>query len=109
MARPMSSLSCFPAVLLSVFFLIFAVPAAASDNNPVISQSVTQGGLTCFTITPAEDKKHGNERPSCDGLCGQQGAACTGVTNGAMNPPTKAEDPPVPYFAICRCCKVGGL
>ena len=35
------------------------------------------------------------------------GAACTGVTNGALNPPPKCEDPAPPNFAVCRCCKVG--
>ena len=90
------------AILLTAFLFPMALAYAANDA-PVISPPVTQGGLTCFTITPAEEPK---DRPSCDVLCGQKGAACSGVTNGAYTPPTKCEDPPPRNAAVCRCCKV---
>jgi hypothetical protein len=92
---------------LVLLFSALSLPVLAADDKPKISPSVTQGGMTCFTITPANDRKHWSENPSCDELCGNQNAACSGVTNGAMNPPTKCDDPPPPNFAVCRCCKVG--
>ena len=38
--------------------------------------------------------------------CAAQGAACTGMQNGGMNPPTKCSDPASSSFAVCRCCKI---
>lgn len=95
-----------PLFLLLLFLTAFAFQPAKAEN-PEISPTVTQGGLTCFTITPPEEpRKDYKDRPSCDDLCGKQGAACSGVTNGAYNPPTKCEDPPPRNAAVCRCCKV---
>lgn len=94
---------------LALAFALFLFPMAqtrAANDAPEISPPVAQGGMTCFTITPAEEPKDRKDRPSCDSLCGQHGAACSGVTNGAYNPPTKCEDPAPTFYAICRCCEV---
>lgn len=94
-------------ILIAVIFLTVTMACygvSAKSNASPISETVKQGGLACFTIDPPP---HDNNRPpSCDELCGQHSAACTGVTNGAMNPPTRCSDPPPSDFAICRCCKV---
>ncbi len=93
-------------LLLLALFLLPAAQIRAANDEPVISPPVVQGGMTCFTITPAEEPKDRKDRPSCDDLCNMQSAACAGVTNGAYNPPTKCEDPPPSHYAVCRCCKV---
>ena len=97
--------SLLPPVIYLLVALLAALPVTAKEAAPVVSPSVTQGGLTCFTIKPTAKEK---EPPSCDSLCGERKAACTGVTNGAMNPPTACGDPAPPNFALCRCCKAGG-
>lgn len=98
----------FLAIILAVAFLGLSSQVFAKNDEPVISPSVTQGSLSCFTITPGDEPQDYAKRPSCDALCGKQGAACTGVTNGALNPPTKCEDAASASFAVCRCCKASG-
>jgi hypothetical protein len=88
--------------------LLCAAPVFAADDNSSGNGAavVHAGGLSCFSITPPVDPKHWPEHSSCDALCAAKGAACTGMQNAAMNPPTKCSDPPPPKFAVCRCCAV---
>gem|GEM_PF-2286495 len=79
--------------------LFLALALSACDASPPKPQSI--GGLSCFTVLP--DKKAPR---SCDDLCGEQSAVCTGLTS-PLNPPPTCEDNSVNNaFSVCRCCKV---
>lgn len=87
-----------------LLFILLALPAFGAGKGAQVSAPLTQGGLICFSVTP--DVATSPPGLSCDALCAARQAACSGVANGAMNPPATCEDPPKPNFAVCRCCKV---
>ena len=101
---PLYSHSLRPRLFLSVAVLVsvlYSLPSFANDA-PEISPSVTQGGMTCFTITPPPS--HGSTfPPSCDKLCEKRGSACSGVTS-SISPPLSCESES--GLKTCRCCKV---
>lgn len=90
---------------LVLLALMLCAPVQAQEAE--VSEQETIGGLTCFSISPPAPKNFDPYKAkSCKALCADHGAACSGVTNGALNPPTKCEDPAPPQMAVCRCCKV---
>ena len=98
----------FPRILLAFALLMVTAPALAADSKPGASSTVNAGGLSCFTVTPTKYAlKDAIGSESCDELCASQGAACTGVAVGAMNPPPNCATHSItPEFVSCRCCNV---
>jgi hypothetical protein len=80
-----------------------AVPSRAADQA-LNKRLAPSGGLSCFSIpvTPPD-------RPSCDRLCAEKGAACTAVNTGGAAvtaPALNCDAPSVPSVSLCRCCSV---
>ncbi len=75
----------------------------ATEAQPTISGTVTAGGLTCFTVTPADASKDTPKLKTCDELCADRASACTGVTS-SLNPPQSCASPATRL--TCRCCEV---
>lgn len=91
------------AVLLAS--LVLVPYANAGSYEPTDSPPVKAGGLVCFTLAPppSKDQRLG-PAASCDQRCAAQGAACTGMQSGGLNPATTCADPPN-SLALCRCCR----
>lgn len=98
--------------ILIALALILAAPGChagqeAAATQPEISDTVTAGGLSCFTITPAPPLNGTKETLSCEQLCAEYRASCTGVAVGAYNPPPNCASRYItPNSVSCRCCKV---
>lgn len=91
-------------------FLCLSFPAAASDAQSSSDVAVKKiGGLACFSVEPpkAEPDLKREDYPTCDELCAEKGAACTGMQNSSLNPPVTCADHTSNTWSICRCCKVG--
>lgn len=84
----------------TLFLAVLTIAGCMVSNEAKVSQNITHGGLSCFTITPSAGPEL---PPSCDALCGQQGAVCSGVTSN-LSPPPSCEAAAV--STTCRCCKV---
>ena len=85
-------------------------PAAASEAQTSGADSAKMnGGLTCFSVEPpkAEPNRKREDYPTCDELCAEKEAACTGMQNSGLNPPVTCADHTSNTFSVCRCCKVG--
>lgn len=87
-------------VICATFLLLKEVLAneVSGSLNPITNK------LSCFTIKPSSNDKDSSS--SCDKLCADEGAVCTGMQNGSVNPPITCSDIPFPGFSACRCCKV---
>ena len=90
---------------LSLSFSATASEAQSSGADGVKKN----GGLTCFSVEPlkADPKLKYEDYPTCDDLCAEKGAACTGMQNSSLNPPVTCADHTSSVFSICRCCRVG--
>lgn len=93
----------FIAALAFSVFVYHALPAAAGEETPAISKSVTQGGLTCFSIDPPAVASPTPK--SCDDYCLDSNAVCTGVTSN-LSPAQSCEDPARHFQIMCRCCAI---
>jgi hypothetical protein len=80
--------------------MLAGLAACAMPSSGSISASVKNGGLSCFSIHPAP--LNSNSSASCNDLCHEQGAVCTGVTSPLM-PPQSCENEA--QTLVCRCCK----
>lgn len=91
--------------ILPVLGLLFiASQGFAADSPPTVSDIGTAGGLACFTVTLAQATSADTPNTkNCNELCAAHSAACTGVSVGAINPPTIYADS-LNSFAACRCC-----
>ncbi len=90
--------------------LCLSFPTAASDAQPSGAEGVKKnGGLNCFSVEPhkADPKIKYEDYPTCDDLCAEKGAACTGMQNSSLNPPVTCADHTSSTFSVCRCCRVG--
>jgi hypothetical protein len=102
------SLRSFAMTVLVV--LCFSSPAVAGDATSSRDVAVKKiGGLICFSVEPrkADPKLKYEDYPTCDELCAEKGAACTGMENSSLNPPVTCADHTSSTFSVCRCCKVG--
>jgi len=91
---------CLVALLIGI--AASCATAIAETKSPRESSST----LSCFSVTPeatTRDKKP-KDYPTCDALCAEKSAACTGMQNGGMNPPVTCADPATSEYSICRCC-----
>lgn len=61
----------------------------------------THAGMTCFTVELDTDAQ--THSKSCNDLCSDKGAVCTGAS-GIFNPPATCESGIAGQF--CRCCAV---
>ena len=93
---------CCLVLLLSCLFFPSWVEASAD-----LAAVQTTAGLTCFTIHPPTHIPAREEVPSCDQLCAERQAVCTGVTS-PLNPPQSCEDRALPPLQTCRCCALRG-
>ncbi|MDD3288996.1 MAG: hypothetical protein PHX43_08380 [Alphaproteobacteria bacterium] len=89
--------------------ILFAYQPAMAEQTETQNSS-TQSAynrvarLSCFNIERTQQKT--KIQKSCDDLCKDREAVCTGMQNGAINPPVKCNDPLMSDFSICRCCNV---
>lgn len=99
--------------LLRFAFLFLLTPLLSACLPEKDTKGQTQAAaspvkLSCFTAFPdagAIGKKEAEDFPSCDELCGQQEAVCTGVQSH-IAPPPSCGDAMFPSYGDCRCCKV---
>jgi hypothetical protein len=90
--------------LLLLSFLTLPQVAAANERNSEVTPPQTKGGLTCFTIKPVDPEK-GKKPLSCNDLCAEKEATCTGVQSN-QGPSPSCEDGMFQGSGNCRCCKV---
>jgi hypothetical protein len=92
-----------PRYLITIFLLLAltAASAFAADKSPGGNSVVHDGGLMCFSITPA--RYDGHELPSCNALCAAKDAACTAV-QGTQIPENCERANADGASQQCRCC-----
>jgi len=90
-------------LLSAAFLALVPLTACATSPQPLVSPSISAGGLSCFTIADIKPPAPHERTPSCDQLCLDLSASCTGVTS-TVNPPYTCATPAA--YATCRCCKV---
>lgn len=89
------------AVSVLVLVVVFLSSAAIVASAVLSPRQTHAGGLTCFTVEVGTDEFA--HPKSCNDLCRDKGAVCTGAT-GIFNPPATCESGIAGQF--CRCCAV---
>jgi hypothetical protein len=97
-------------ILCTALLLALLIGSAHADNSRDGNLFVAHGsGLACFSqkssLSPTGAWSKG---PTCDDLCAEKHAACTGVeitdSNAVHANPVACNKPPLPAFTDCRCC-----
>ncbi|MDD3288777.1 MAG: hypothetical protein PHX43_07240 [Alphaproteobacteria bacterium] len=90
----------FGVSFLCLLIMLFVCGSSALAEKAVAPVKI--GALSCFTIQPSA---HDPKSPvTCNDLCGEQNAVCTGVTS-PISPAQSCEATASQWSTTCRCCK----
>lgn len=83
--------------LLTVGMILVLCSACAAPDT---TAPAVFSNFRCVTITEADAH---SPKLSCDALCAEKKAVCTGVTS-PLSPPPSCANNPVSSLITCRCC-----